>query len=70
MTTVSSHKDYVRVTPLTIDAIPLNNSTMFNVRTGNNSNSTFINKQETLNGENFFHNKIFKPTTFYKRRKS
>ena len=54
MTTVSLHKDYARVTPLTIDATPLNNNTMFNVRTGNNSNSTCINTQETLIGKFFF----------------
>ena len=43
MTTVSLQKDYVRVTPPTIDATPLNYNTMFNDRTGNCSNSFFIN---------------------------
>ena len=49
--TVSVHKDYFRVNPLTIDATPLNNNTLFNDRTSKNSfNSTCIDTQETLNG--------------------
>ena len=48
--TVSVHKIYLRVIPLTIDATPLNNNKLFNDRTGNNSlNLTFIIKQETFN---------------------
>ena len=50
ITTVSVHKYSVRVTPLAIDATPLNYNTMFNDRTGNSLNSTFINTQETLYG--------------------
>ena len=44
----SIHKDYVRVTPLTIDATALNYNTLFNDSTGNSLNSKFINTQETL----------------------
>ena len=51
ITTVSVHKDYVRVIPLSNDAAPLNYNTIFTDRTGNISlDSTFINTQETLNG--------------------
>ena len=65
-TTVSLHKTYVRVTPLTIDATPLSNNTKFNDRTGNKSlNSTFKHTQETLMDLEVLHNKIFKPITFY-----
>ena len=43
-------KDYVRITPLTIDATPLNYNSIFTDRTGINSLiSTFV-KQENLNG--------------------
>ena len=46
-----SINDYVRITPLTIDATPLNYNAMFTDRTGNNSLIfTFINTQENLNG--------------------
>ena len=49
--TLSVHKDYVGVTPLTIDAALSNYNAMFTDRTGNNClNSTFIITQETLNG--------------------
>ena len=34
---VSEHKNCVGVTPLTFDATPLNNNTLFNNRKGNNS---------------------------------
>ena len=48
--TISIHKDYIRVYPLTIDATPLNCNSIFPERTGNNSlNSTFINN-DNLNG--------------------
>ena len=47
--TVSVHKIYLTVTPLTINATPLNYDTMFKDRTGNNSlNSTFLKTQATL----------------------
>ena len=60
ITTISTHDDYVRITPLTIDATPLNYKAMFTDRTGNNSlNSTFINTQKMLNRTKLFHNKIF-----------
>ena len=52
ITTVSLHKDYVSFTPLTSDASPRNYKTMFNDRTGNSFNSTFVNTQETLSGTN------------------
>ena len=49
-TTVSVNKDYVKTTPLTIEATPVNYNAMFTDRTGNNSlNSTFNNTQESLN---------------------
>ena len=48
--TISINKDYVRITPLTIDATPINCNLIITDREGNNSlNSTFIN-QENLNG--------------------
>ena len=44
ISTISIHKDYVRVYPLTIDATPLNYNSFFPERTGINSlNSTFMN---------------------------
>ena len=50
ISTISIHKDYVRVYPLTIDATPLNYKSFFPERTGNNSlNSTFTNN-DNLNG--------------------
>ena len=48
--TISINRVYVRITPLTIDATPINYNSIFTDRKGNNSlNSTFIN-QENLNG--------------------
>ena len=58
---VSVHKDHVRVTPLTIDATPLKYNSMFNKRTGNSFNSTFINTEETLQGTKIVYHKRFKP---------
>ena len=50
ITKTSIIKDYVRLTPLTIDATPINYTSIFTDRERNNSlNSTFIN-QESLNG--------------------
>ena len=52
ITTTSVDKNYVRITPLTFDATPLNYNAMFTDRTGNNClNSTFINTAENLNGK-------------------
>ena len=49
--TISINKDYVRKTPLTIDAKPLNYIALFTDRRGNNSlSSTLIKTQEILNG--------------------
>ena len=49
-TTTSINKDYVRITPLTIDATPFYYKSKFTDREGKNSlNSTIIN-QEYLNG--------------------
>ena len=49
--TVFVHKEYLRVTPLTIKASPLNFNTILNDKTSSKSlNLTFINTQETLNG--------------------
>ena len=51
VTTICINRSYVRMTPLTIDATPLNTNAFFTDRTGNNSlNSIFINTQENLNG--------------------
>ena len=48
--TVSLHINCSTVTPLFIDATPLNYNTMLSDKTGKNSlNSTFKNTQETLN---------------------
>ena len=47
ITTISINKDYIRKTPLSIDATPLIYNAMFTDRTGNNSiTSTFINTKE------------------------
>ena len=60
ITTVSINRDYVRITPLTIDATPINYNSVFTDRAGNNSLiSSFIN-QDNLNGTKTLHNKIFK----------
>ena len=68
--TVSVHKNYLRVTLVTIDATPLNYNTLYNDRTGKNSfNSTFINTQETLIEREILHNKIFKLHHFLQMRK-
>ena len=50
ISTISIHKDYIRVYPLTTDATPLNYNSFFPERAGNNNlNSTFVN-QDNLNG--------------------
>ena len=50
ISTISIHKDYVKVYPLTIDATPFKYNSFFPDRAGNNSlNSTFI-TQDNLNG--------------------
>ena len=60
-TTISINEDYLRITPPTIDATPLNYNAMFTDRTRiNSSNSTFINTKESLTGTEILHNKIFK----------
>ena len=50
ITTVSINRDYVRITPLTIDATPLNYISLFTNRTGNNSLSSVFINQKNLNG--------------------
>ena len=46
ITTVSINRDFVRITPLNIDATPINYNSLFTDREGNNSlNSTFIIKK-------------------------
>ena len=59
------NRDYVRITPLTIDATPLNYNSLFTDRTENNSlNSIFIN-QELLNRTiNLTQHDIQTPTPF------
>ena len=63
---ISTNKDYVRITPLTIDATPLNYHAMFPDRTRNKSlNSTFNNTQENLNGtKNLIQQGIQTPSHF------
>ena len=64
--TLSINKDYVRITPLTIDARPINCNLIFIDREGNKSlNSTFIN-QENLNGtKNLTQQDIQAPSHFH-----
>ena len=70
ITTNSLHEDYVKITPLTIDATPLNYNAMFIDRTGKNSlKSTFINPQETLNEtRNLTQQNIQAPLSFVKKK--
>ena len=65
ISTISIHKDYVRVDQLTIDATPLNYNTFFPKRTGNKSlSSTFIN-HDNLNGtRNLTQQDIQTPSNF------
>ena len=65
VTTVSIKRDYVMITPLTIDATPLSYSSLFTDRTRNKSlNSAFIN-QEFLNGtKNLTQQDIQTPSQF------
>ena len=49
ISTISYHKDYVKVVPLTIDATPLNYNTFLPDTRNNSLNSTVINN-ESLNG--------------------
>ena len=49
ISTISVHKDYVKVFPLTIDATPLNCNSFLPDRQNNSLNSTVI-QQENLNG--------------------
>ena len=50
ISTISIHKDYLKVFPLTIDATPINyNSVLPNRRQNNSLNSTLV-QQENLNG--------------------
>ena len=50
-TTIFINEDYLRITPLAIDATLLNYNAIFTDRTGtNSSNSTFINTKENLTG--------------------
>ena len=49
ISTISFHRDYVKVTPLTIDATPLNYNTFLPHTRNNSLNSTVIHK-ENLNG--------------------
>ena len=57
--TISFHRDYVRVIPLTSDATPLNCNTFLTDTRNNSLNSTVIH-HENLNGTRNLHNKIFK----------
>ena len=48
--TISTHKDYVKVTPVTIDATPLNFNSLSPDRRNNNSLNSTIMQQKNLNG--------------------
>ena len=50
ISTISIHKDYVKVYPLTTDAIPLIYNSFLSDRIGNNSLNSTIIQQEDLNG--------------------
>ena len=50
ITTISINRDYVRITPLTIDATPINYISKFTDREGNNSLISISINQENLNG--------------------
>ena len=53
VSSISIHKDYVRVNPLTIDATSLNYNSFFPERAGNNSlNSIFINQDNLIGKRN------------------
>ena len=66
--TISFHKDYVKVIPLTIDGTPLNYISLLPDRKGNNSlNSTIEPPQENLNGtRNLTKQDIQTPSCFVK----
>ena len=67
ITTISINKDYVRITPLTIDATPINYNSIFNDREGNNSsNSTFVNQENLNETRNLTQQDIQKPSKFVK----
>ena len=57
--TISFHKDYVKVIPITIDATPLNYNAFLPDTRNNSLNSTVIHN-ENLNGTEILHNKMFK----------
>ena len=65
ISTISIHKDYVKVYPLTIDATPFKYNSFFPDRAGNISlNSTFI-TQDNLNGtRNLIQQNIQTPSHF------
>ena len=48
-TTIAIKRDYVRITPLTIDATPINNNSIFTDREENiSSKSLFINQENSI----------------------
>ena len=59
ISTISFHRDYVKVVPLTIDATPLKYNT-FSPDTQNNSLNSTVIHNENLNGTRILQNKIFK----------
>ena len=50
ITTISINRDYVRITPLTFDATPINYISKFTDREGNNSLNSISINQKNLNG--------------------
>ena len=65
ISTISFHKNYVRVYPLTIDATPLNYNSFFPKRTGNNSlKTTFINQDNLIGTKNPTQQDIQTPSHF------
>ena len=64
-TTISINKDCVRLTPLTLDATPINYNSVFIDREGNDSLKATFNNQESLNGtRNRTQQKIQTPSYF------
>ena len=68
ITANSVNREYIELTPPTIDRTPLNYNARFTDRTGNNNlSSTFNNRQENLNGKrNLTHQDIQTPSHFVK----
>ena len=62
--TISFHKDYVKITPLTIDETPLNYNTFLPDTRNDSLNSTIIHNEKLHGFRNFTHQDIQKPSHF------